>query len=85
MHLDYGRYGKFSDVRFKLSDLKKVLSEWQDKLSEGWNSLYWSNHDQPRVVTRFGNDELYRVESAKMLGTLLHMMKGTPYIFKVKS
>lgn len=82
MHLDYGRYGKFSDVRFKLSDLKKVLSEWQDKLSEGWNSLYWSNHDQPRVVTRFGNDELYRVESAKMLGTLLHMMKGTPYIFQ---
>ena len=81
MHLDYGRYGKFSDVRFKLSDLKKVLSEWQDKLSEGWNSLYWSNHDQLGGNT-IGNDELYRVESAKMLGTLLHMMKGTPYIFQ---
>lgn len=82
MHLDYGRYGKFSDVRFKLSELKRVLSEWQDKLAEGWNSLHWSNHDQPRAVTRFGDDSVYRVESAKMLATLLHMMKGTPYIFQ---
>lgn len=82
MHLDYGRFGKFSDVRFKMSDLRSVLSEWQFKLEKGWNSLYWSNHDQPRAVTRFGDDQTYRVESAKMLGTLLHMMKGTPYIFQ---
>ncbi|WP_269473183.1 glycoside hydrolase family 13 protein [Sporolactobacillus terrae] len=83
MHLDYGPYGKFSDVRFKMSDLRDVLSEWQRKLEgHGWNSLYWSNHDQPRAVTRFGNDRDYRVESAKMLGTLLHMMKGTPYIYQ---
>lgn len=82
MHLDYGRFGKFSNVRFKMSDLRQVLSEWQSKLEKGWNSLYWSNHDQPRAVTRFGNDQEYRVESAKMLGTLLHMMKGTPYIFQ---
>ena len=82
MHLDYGRYGKFSDIHFKVSDLKAVLTEWQLKLEKGWNSLYWSNHDQPRAVTRFGDDGEFRVESAKMLATLLHMMKGTPYIFQ---
>ncbi|WP_181444529.1 alpha-glucosidase [Bacillus sp. 03113] len=83
MHLDYGPYGKFSDVRFKMSDLRDVMTEWQCKLEgRGWNSLYWSNHDQPRAVTRFGNDTNYRVESAKMLGTLLHMMKGTPFIYQ---
>ena len=82
MHLDYGRYGKFSDIHFKVSDLKAVLTEWQLKLEKGWNSLYWSNHDQPRAVTRFGDDGECRVESAKMLATLLHMMKGTPYIFQ---
>lgn len=82
MHLDYGKYGKFSDIRFKLSDLKKVLTEWQNKLANGWNSLYWSNHDQPRAVTRFGDDGVYRETSAKMLATLLHMMKGTPFIFQ---
>lgn len=82
MHLDYGKYGKFSDVRFKLSDLRATLSEWQEALSDGWNSLYWSNHDQPRAVTRFGDENEYRIESSKMLGTLLHMMKGTPFIFQ---
>ncbi len=82
MHLDYGKYGKFSDVKFKLSDLKKSLSTWINDLGEGWNSLYWDNHDQPRNVTRFGDDGVYRVESAKMLATLLHMMKGTPYVFQ---
>ena len=82
MHLDYGRYGKFSDIHFKVSDLKAVLTEWQLKLEKGWNSLYWSNHDQPRAFTRFGDDGEFRVESAKMLATLLHMMKGTPYIFQ---
>lgn len=83
MHLDYGPYGKFSDVHFKMSDLRDVMTEWQEKLDiHGWNSLYWSNHDQPRAVTRFGNDTNYRVESAKMLATLLHMMKGTPYIYQ---
>ncbi|WP_353989513.1 alpha-glucosidase [Pediococcus argentinicus] len=84
MGLDGGPFGKFSENRFKLSDLKQVLSKWQTELSAhgGWNSLYWSNHDQPRPVTRFGNDGKYRVESAKMLGTLLHMMQGTPYVFE---
>lgn len=83
MHLDYGEHGKFSNVRFKMSDLRNVMTEWEDKLeNHGWNSLYWSNHDQPRGTTRFGDDGMYRVESAKMLGTLLHMMKGTPYVFE---
>ena len=84
MHLDYGPFGKFSDVRFKMSDLRDVMTKWQDKLAgRGWNSLYWSNHDQPRAVTRFGNDsDDYREVSAKMLATLLHMMQGTPYIYQ---
>lgn len=82
MHLDYGKYGKFSDISYKMSDLRKTLDEWQISLKNGWNSLYWSNHDQPRAVTRFGDENEYRVESSKMLGTLLHMMKGTPYIFQ---
>lgn len=82
MHLDYGKYGKFSDIRFKLSDLRSVMTEWQEKLAQGWNSLYWSNHDQPRAVTRFGDEGRYRETSAKMLATLLHLMKGTPYIFQ---
>ncbi|MDN3955604.1 glycoside hydrolase family 13 protein [Sporolactobacillus laevolacticus] len=83
MHLDYGPYGKFTDKKAKMSDLRDVLSHWQYKMADkGWNSLYWSNHDQARPVSRFGDDVNYRVESAKMLGTLLHMLKGTPYIFE---
>lgn len=84
MHLDYGKYGKFSTKRFKLADLKAVLSKWQIEISNhhGWNSLYWSNHDQARAVSRFGDDGEHRVASAKMLGTLLHMMQGTPYVYE---
>ena len=66
-----------------LDELKQTLSRWQTALDRrGWNSLYWDNHDQPRVVSRFGDDGKYRVESAKMLATLLHMMKGTPYVYQ---
>ncbi|ELC8443855.1 alpha-glucosidase [Clostridium perfringens] len=66
-----------------LRDLKRVLSKWQTELDgEGWNSLFWNNHDLPRIVSRWGNDKEYRVESAKMLATLLHGMKGTPYIYQ---
>lgn len=66
-----------------LADLKQNLSKWQKQLEDkGWNSLYWNNHDQARIVSRFGNDREYRVESAKMLGTLLHFMQGTPYIYQ---
>lgn len=63
--------------------LKKVLSKWQTELEEeGWNSLFWNNHDLPRIVSRWGNDKEYREESAKMLATMIHGMKGTPYIYQ---
>lgn len=83
MDLDFGSYGKWNDRPPKLTQLKEVLSKWQTQLhGKAWNSLYWDNHDQPRVVSRFGNDKEYRVESAKMLATCLHMMQGTPYIYQ---
>lgn len=63
--------------------LKQILSKWQVELYEkGWNSLFWNNHDLPRIVSRWGNDEKYREESAKMLATILHGMQGTPYIYQ---
>ncbi|ACD51205.1 oligo-1,6-glucosidase [Clostridium botulinum] len=81
--LGNGKYGKWHKNSFKLTDLKKIMTKWQKGLeNEGWNSLYWNNHDQPRVVSRFGNDKKYWKESAKMLATCLHMMKGTPYIYQ---
>lgn len=85
MHLDYDENGKFSTKRFKLSELKEVFTKWQNGMAEhnGWNSLYWSNHDQARPVTRFGADDTkWREQSAKMLGTILHMQQGTPFIFQ---
>ncbi|WP_034551063.1 glycoside hydrolase family 13 protein [Carnobacterium funditum] len=66
-----------------LVELKKVLAKWQVELGDsGWNSLFWNNHDTPRIVSRWGNDQNYRVESAKMFAILLHFMKGTPYIYQ---
>ncbi len=76
--------GRYGINRIKLPALKKALNKWEVGL-EGyaWNSLYWDNHDQPRAVSRFGNDsEEVRELSAKMLGTCLHMMEGTPYVFQ---
>lgn len=65
-------------------ELKKVFSKWQAELEgRGWNSLFWNNHDLPRIVSRWGNDKgEYRKLSAKMLATILHMQKGTPYIYQ---
>lgn len=76
--------GKWSINRVKLVELKEVLSKWQEELQgEAWNSLYWNNHDRPRVVSRFGNDSPeYHNLSAKMLATTLHFMQGTPYIYQ---
>ncbi len=83
MGLDNGPNGKWDLKSLDLLDLKKNLTKWQKALEvKGWNSLYFNNHDQPRIVSRFGNDGDLRVESAKMLATLLHMMKGTPYIYQ---
>ena len=67
----------------QLSDLKASLGRWQAGLAEvGWNSLYWDNHDQPRVVSRFGDDGEFREQSAKMLATVLHLHRGTPYVYQ---
>lgn len=74
---------KWSIKEWKLTDLKRIMYEWYVALKEnGWNSLYLNNHDQPRMVSRFGNDGKYRIESAKLLATLLHTWQGTPYIYQ---
>lgn len=81
--LDNGPNGKWDLKPLDLCDLKLNLTKWQNELDKaGWNSLYFNNHDQPRSVSRFGNDGEYREKSAKMLATLLHMMKGTPYVYQ---
>ncbi|MGD7025286.1 glycoside hydrolase family 13 protein [Rossellomorea vietnamensis] len=81
--LDSGPGGKWDLRPLKLSDLRDSFTKWQKGLEqEGWNSLYLNNHDQPRMVSRFGNDKKYRGESAKMLATFLHTLKGTPYIYQ---
>ncbi len=84
-HVDnHGKYGKWDDQKWQLTKLKKILNHWQTELyGKAWNSLFWDNHDQPRAVSRFGDDrEQYRDISAKMLATCLHMMQGTPYIYQ---
>lgn len=82
MMLDTG-IDRYHPVPLDLRALKAVLAHWQTGLhGRGWNSLYWNNHDQPRAVSRFGNDREYRVESAKLLGTILHMLQGTPYVYQ---
>ena len=84
MDLDGGESFKWNHKKIKLTDLKRVMSKWQTELEgKAWNSLYWCNHDQPRMLSRMGNDsDEYREISAKMLGTCLHMMQGTPYIYQ---
>ncbi len=74
---------KWDVLPLRLPVLKASLGRWQDGLAEvGWNSLYWNNHDQPRVVSRFGDDGEYRARSAKLLGTVLHLHRGTPYVYQ---
>ncbi len=79
-----GKYGKWTDKKIPLVTLKQILSRWQTELyQKAWNSLFWDNHDQPRAVSRFGDDRpMYREVSAKMLATCLHMLQGTPYIYQ---
>lgn len=85
-HVELGdhRIGKWSAKEVPLKDLRKAMNRWQINLErKAWNSLFWDNHDQPRAVSRFGDDSpMYREVSAKMLATCLHMMKGTPYIYQ---
>jgi oligo-1,6-glucosidase len=86
MDLDADRGGdssRRSVKAWRLSDLKEVMTRWQKDLeNQGWNSIYLANHDQPRPVSRFGDDGLYRIESAKLLATFTHMLQGTPYIYQ---
>jgi len=84
MSVDQGPAGKFDYVGLDLVALKKSLHRWQIELADvGWNSLYWNNHDQPRVVSRFGDDHPdYWAASAKALATVLHGMRGTPFVYQ---
>ncbi|WP_125705847.1 alpha-glucosidase [Lacticaseibacillus daqingensis] len=85
MRLDHDdKYAQWRLHPLKLSKLKSIMSRWQEGLDgKAWNSLYWNNHDQPRVVSRFGSDtEKFRERSAKMLGAVLHYQQGTPYIYQ---
>ncbi len=84
MDVDSGPGGKWDIRPWKLTELRAILGKWQRELDgKGWNSLYLNNHDQPRMVSRFGDDSpLWRVKSAKMLATMLHTMQGTPYIYQ---
>lgn len=83
MFIDFGREGRFDPVPWTRRQLFQIFEEWDETLGEtGWNSLYLGNHDFPRMVSRWGNDQAYRVESAKMLATLLFTQRGTPGIYQ---
>ncbi|TLS35860.1 alpha,alpha-phosphotrehalase [Pseudalkalibacillus caeni] len=84
LKVDYPNGEKWAVADFDFIGLKEILSTWQSEMYEGggWNALFWCNHDQPRIVSRYGNDAEYRIESAKMLATTIHLMQGTPYIYQ---
>jgi len=83
VELDGGESFKWNERKINLIELKEVFSRWQTVLHDrAWNSLYWCNHDQPRIVSRLGNDTEYREKSAKMLATCLHFLQGTPYVYQ---
>ena len=84
LKVDYPNGEKWAVAPFDFIELKKILSKWQIGMYEGngWNATFWNNHDQPRALSRFGNDKEYRVESAKMLATVLHGLQGTPYVYQ---
>ncbi len=75
--------GKWKPRPFSLSDFRQVVNKWQTALADkGWNALFWCNHDLPRTVSKYGDPGRYRVESAKMLATAMHLLKGTPYVYQ---
>ena len=84
LKVDYPGQQKWVQAEFDFLELKRILSDWQTGMQRGggWNALFWCNHDQPRVVSRFGDDGEHRVRSAKMLATALHLLQGTPYIYQ---
>ena len=81
--LDYADGERWSVGDWSLPELKRIIGRWQDGLAaDGWNTLYWENHDQPRSVSRYGDPENYRRESAKLLGTFILTLRGTPYVYQ---
>ncbi|ARJ20376.1 alpha,alpha-phosphotrehalase [Bacillus mycoides] len=84
LKVDYSNGDKWTKADFDFIKLKEIMSNWQSEMQKGggWNALFWCNHDQPRIVSRFGDDGKYRNESAKMLATAMHMLQGTPYIYQ---
>ncbi|MFT6984833.1 MAG: trehalose-6-phosphate hydrolase [Psychromonas sp.] len=83
LKVDYVNGEKWTQAPFDFIQLKTIFNHWQQGMSgKGWSALFWCNHDQPRIVSRLGNDQEYRVQSAKMLATSMHMMQGTPYIYQ---
>lgn len=84
LRIDYPSGNKWEIQPFRFHDLKKNLFTWQREMEKGggWNALFWYNHDQPRIVSRIGDEGKYRLESAKMLATTIHGLKGTPYIYQ---
>ncbi|UOQ48719.1 alpha,alpha-phosphotrehalase [Gracilibacillus caseinilyticus] len=84
LKVDYPNGEKWTKADFDFLELKQILSKWQLGMQQGggWNALFWCNHDQPRVVSRFGDDGEFHEESAKMLATTIHLMQGTPYIYQ---
>ncbi len=84
LKVDYPGGQKWTDAPMDFGALKDILTHWQVGMAAGggWNAVFWCNHDQPRVVSRFGDDGRYRVESAKMLATAVHLLQGTPYIYQ---
>ncbi|EEK74932.1 MULTISPECIES: alpha,alpha-phosphotrehalase [Bacillus cereus group] len=84
LKVDYPNGDKWTKADFDFIKLKEIMSNWQIEMQKGggWNALFWCNHDQPRIVSRFGDDEKYRNESAKMLATAMHMLQGTPYVYQ---
>jgi len=84
LKIDYKDGQKWSLMDFDFMSLKSILDQWQKGMQSGngWNALFWCNHDQPRIVSRIGNDQKYHKESAKMLATSMHLLRGTPYIYQ---
>ncbi|CAM4044819.1 alpha,alpha-phosphotrehalase [Bacillus paramycoides] len=84
LKVDYPNGDKWTKADFDFIKLKEIMSNWQIEMQKGggWNALFWCNHDQPRIVSRFGDDGKYRNESAKMLATSMHLLQGTPYIYQ---
>ncbi|MCY6369701.1 alpha,alpha-phosphotrehalase [Clostridium ganghwense] len=84
LKVDYENGDKWTNMEFDFIQLKEIFEKWQVGIGKGngWNAVFWCNHDQPRIVSRFGNDMKYHNESAKMLATTIHMMQGTPYVYQ---